>query len=91
MDYLIRSRGETLHVDIPAPGPHRTRLLESLEDCCHGRCDCPTDEYRKLARVEIEERGESLAVDLTARAGEVLDPVEISRCIDWTISNLAAG
>ena len=88
MDYLIRSRGETLHVDIPEPGEHRIRLLDSLTLCSQGKCECPTDEYQKLATFEVEERNGAIAFDLTAREGEVLDPVEIAKCLDWTIRQI---
>jgi hypothetical protein len=88
MDYLIRSRGEALHVDIPQPGRYRTRLLESLSLCSQGECECPTDEYQKLATFEVEDRNGAIALDFTARSGEQLDPVEIAKCLDWTIDHI---
>lgn len=90
MDYLIRSRGEALHVDIPEPGEYRTRLLESVTLCSQGKCECPTDEYQKLAEFEVEERNGAIAFDLMARDGEQLDPVEIAKCLDWTIEHIEA-
>lgn len=91
MDYLIRSRGEALHVDIPQPGEHRTVLLESFTLCSQGKCECPTDEYSKLADFEVEERNGAIAFDLTARRGERLDPIEIAKCLDWTIERINTG
>ena len=86
MDYMVRSREDGLDVDIPEPGAHRAALIEGIEQCCRGTCDCPTDEVRKVEQVLVDaERREGLRMTLLPRNGEYLDIVEVDRAVRWTI------
>ena len=37
---------------------------------------------------EVEDRNGAIALDLMAQEGERLDPVEIAKCLDWTIEHI---
>ncbi len=90
MDYVVRSREDELDVDIPDPGDRRAALIETLEQCCEGTCDCPTDEIRK-ARISVDsEEATDLRMTLTPRDGEPLDIVEVDRAVRWSIDQLEA-
>ena len=87
MDYMVRSRRDGLDVDIPDPGPRRAALIETIERCRRGTCDCPTDEVRKVGRVlVVDDEPDGLHMTLVPRGGERLDIVEVDRAVRWTIA-----
>ncbi len=89
MDYMVRSREDGLDIDILAPGDHRAALIDTIEQCCEGTRDCPTDEIRNAqVLVDGEDRGD-LRLTLTPRNGQPLDIVEVTRAVRWTIDQVA--
>ncbi len=62
----------------------RQKLLEAFRECQEGRCSCPTEEYRKLASLEVEQSAEGIQLRLKSRDGESIDKSEIERCLDYT-------
>jgi hypothetical protein len=88
VDYVVRSRDGVLDVDIPDPGNRRAALIETLEQCSDGTCECPTDEILG-AQVSVDvEDSIDLHMTLTPRNGEALDIVEVDRAVRWTIGQL---
>ena len=62
----------------------RQKLLEAFRECQEGRCSCPTEEYKKLASLEVEQSAEGIQLRLKSRDGESIDKSEIERCLDYT-------
>lgn len=60
------------------------KLLEAFRECQEGRCSCPTDEYKKLASLAVEQSAEGIQLRLKSRDGESIDKSEIERCLDYT-------
>jgi hypothetical protein len=85
VDYMVRSREGTVEVDIPDPGAGRAALIDTIEQCCEGTCDCPTDEVVKVAQVSVDSEADGLHLTLEPRNGEALDIVEIDRAVRWSI------
>lgn len=89
MEYrLLQCEGE-LRIEIAHVGEARDSLLAAFTSCRDGRCRCPTQEYGKLASLEIEEHGDGLTLRLVPQPGERLDPGAIRRCLDFTAAEVA--
>ena len=65
------------------------RLLEAFGECQAGQCSCPTDEYRKLASMKVEQTDNGIRLRLEARPGEKFDTSEIAACLDYTTAQAA--
>jgi hypothetical protein len=90
MDYMVRSREDGLEIDIPEPGDHRAALIETIEACCEGTCDCPSDEVRKVSSVRVEDGPLFMSMTLTPRDGHALDIVEVERAVHWAVEQVEA-
>jgi len=82
---MVRSREGAVEVDIPDPGAGRAALIDTIEQCCGGACDCPTDEVVKVAQVSVDPEADGLHLTLEPRNGEQLNIVEIDRAVRWSI------
>jgi hypothetical protein len=60
-------------------------LLEAFGDCQEGRCSCPTEEYLKVAAMEVHPAENRIAIRLEAKPGTTLDTSEIAACLDYTV------
>ncbi|HSG78593.1 MAG TPA: hypothetical protein VLD62_03360 [Acidimicrobiia bacterium] len=87
MDYMVRSRGDDLEIDIPEPGSARAAIVDTIQQCCEGTCECPTDEVRKVSAIEVDPGAEALSMTLHPQPGQHLDVVEIDRAIHWVIES----
>lgn len=84
MKYHIRQAGEKLEIKVDEVGPDKDRLLQAFQQCRQGQCACPSDEYIKLASIELDSSGDSLTLELKCRRGLQLDPDEIEKCLAYT-------
>ena len=87
MDYTVRSRTDGLEVDVPDPGDRATALIETIESCCEGTCDCPSDEVRKVSSVVV---GESFDghLTMTLESAADLDIVEVDKAVHWAVGQI---
>lgn len=85
MKYKLTGEDKGINIRIDDVGANRDALLEAFQECQQGRCSCPTQEYRKLQSLNIEDSGETLSLQLESKPGEKLDADEISRCLDYTL------
>lgn len=60
-------------------------MLEAFGECQEGRCSCPTEEYLKVAAMEVHPAGNRIAIRLEAKPGTTLDTSEIAACLDYTV------
>lgn len=83
MKSRIEEVSEGLVVEIDDLSGQRDMLLETFTACREGRCNCPTDEYRKLESLEIEEGETSLKLHLQAKEGSKFEMSEVARCLEF--------
>jgi hypothetical protein len=69
-------------------GGKEKQLLEAFGECQEGRCTCPTDEYKKVSSMEVEEGEGIVRLLLEAKPGESLDTSVIAECLDYTTERL---
>lgn len=53
-----------------------------------GHCTCPTDEYQKVAGMQVTEAADEVVLHLQAKPGTRFDMTEISACLDHTIAKV---
>ena len=63
-------------------GDAKARVMQSLGQCQSGNCNCKTQEYQKLEKMEIKEADNNLTIKLHPKDGENLDVNEINKCVD---------
>src|SRR5271166_5873820 len=56
----------------------------SFGECQAGQCSCPTDEYQKLASMDVQHTGDLIRIRLEPKAGQVLNTRQIAACLDYT-------
>lgn len=84
-DYTIDSDGDSVAIEITGVAGHQEELLEAFGQCQQGQCSCPTDEYEKVASMDVEPAGDRIAIRLAAKPGTTLDTAGIAACLDYTV------
>jgi hypothetical protein len=86
MDYKIGHAGDDeVTIDLVDTADRASQVLEALQECQEGRCRCPTDQYERLAGMDIARRGGAMRVRLRPRAGERLDMDALRLCLEYTV------
>lgn len=88
-EYSIHEDSTGVSVEFSRVDGNRRQLLDALKDCREGRCSCPTDEYEKLASMEVAVHDDRMEIVLKPRDGSTFDMAEIAACLDHTIGEPA--
>ena len=83
--YTINGDDSSVAIEITEVGGRQAELLEAFGECQEGRCSCPTDEYLKVAAMEVQPADDGIAIRLQAKPGTTLDTAEIAACLDHTV------
>lgn len=84
-DYRIDATDATVAIQITGVGERQGELLAAFGECQEGRCSCPTDEYEKVAVMEVQPGQDRIDIQLEAKPGTSLDASEIEACLDYTV------
>ncbi len=84
MKYKIDQNKGGIDISVAEVGGDKQKLLEAFRECQEGRCSCPTDEYKKLDSLQIEQDGEDIQLRLKSKPGETIDKAEIEKCLGYT-------
>jgi hypothetical protein len=84
--YRVHETSEGIAIQVIEVSGNQQELLDAFEECQAGRCSCRTDEYQKVARMEIAATDDEISLYLEARPGTQLDAHEISACLNYTTS-----
>lgn len=85
IEYKIDATGATVAVQITGTGEKQGELLQAFGECAEGRCSCPTDEYEKLAAMDVRPGDDRIDIRLEAKPGASLDASEIEACLHYTV------
>ena len=88
MKHKIKNDKKGIEIKIYGINEKQDELLKSFELCKQGKCDCPTDEYKKLDDLQIDSNKNEISLNLKAKSGEAFDKNEIEKCIDFTINKV---
>lgn len=84
MKYKIEESKDRLDISVNDTDNKKEKLLEAFQECQQGRCSCPTEEYKKLDSLEIEENEEGIKLHLKSKPGTKMNPSEIQKCMEYT-------
>lgn len=56
-------------------------VIEMLQSCAEGACSCSSDEYTKVETMQILSGPSSIQLNISVKAGEVIDVNCISECL----------
>ncbi len=82
--YRIEESESAVSIELTEVAGQQEQLLGAFAACQRGQCTCPTDEYQKLAGMDIEQRDDELRLELEPKPGEKFDLSEIAACLDYT-------
>lgn len=84
--YTIATNGSDVAIELTEVGGRQDELLEAFGECQEGRCSCPTNEYTKVAAMELQPAADRIAIKLQAKPGMSFDTDEIATCLDYTVA-----
>ena len=84
MKYKIDKNEEGIEISVDDVKSKKDTLLKAFQECQQGRCSCPTEEYKKLESMQIEQREDGIQLRLKSRQGVELDKSEINKCLEYT-------
>lgn len=86
--YRIDQEGSVVSIELTELAGRQDELLDAFRECQEGRCTCPTDEYRKVASMDVKADEGRIAIRLSSKPGERLDSAEIDTCLDHTVGKV---
>ena len=84
MKYKIDEKVTGIDISVTDAKNDRQKLLDAFRECQEGRCSCPTEEYKKLASLEVAQNEDEIQLRLKSKDGEVIDKSEIEKCLAYT-------
>ena len=84
MKYKIDEKETGIDISVTDATDDKQKLLDAFRECQEGRCSCPTDEYKKLASLEVSQDDEGIQLHLKPKDGKVIDKSEIEKCLAYT-------
>ena len=90
MKHTVEKTEAGLRITAVVDTDKQAALLEEFNKCASGTCSCPTPQYRKLQAIDVQAQPGVVSVELTAKAGEVIDIEDIEHCLDHTAKEVGA-
>jgi hypothetical protein len=87
--YRIKEKRAGISVELTEVAGQQEALLEAFGECQAGQCSCQTDEYEKVASMQIHQAPDRIQLSLEAKPGEKFDAAEIAACLDYTTKKAA--
>ena len=88
MEAQIKNTESGIEINVTELEGKKTELLEAFQECSEGRCTCPTEEYQKVASMQIEAGDDQIQLSIVARDDQTIDTGEIQKCLDHTKKRL---
>ena len=86
--YRVEDQPEGVAIQVTEVAGRQRQLLEAFQACRLGHCTCPTDEYQKVAGMEVTAGADEVVLRLQAKPGTRFVTTEISSCLDHTIAKV---
>ncbi len=84
--YRIREEHAAVSIELTDVQGTQDELLEAFTECQTGQCSCPTDQYEKVASMQLGSDEQQITIQLQPHAGERLDSDELAACPAYTIA-----
>jgi hypothetical protein len=86
--YRVEDQPEGVAIQVTEVAGRQRQLLEAFQECQSGHCTCPTDEYQKVAGMQLTAGADEVVLRLQAKPGTRFVTTEISSCLDHTIAKV---
>lgn len=90
-EYRIRDDAKAVSIELTEVAGKQEQLLQAFGECQAGQCSCPTDQYEKVAEMQVDSNEQAITIQLRPVEGERFDTDEIAACLDYTIAQSEAG
>ena len=84
--YRISEEGTSVSIELTDVEGKQELLLQAFDECQTGQCSCPTDQYEKVAGMQLDSDEQQITIQLEPVRGERFDTDEIAACLDYTIA-----
>ncbi len=84
MDSQITRNSHGITIQITDLEDKKDALLEAFQECSEGRCTCPTEEYKKVEKMDVQDADDALQLSITAKDDQEIDTQEIEKCLAYT-------
>ena len=85
-EYQIREQGTAVAIEVTGVEGKQEELLQAFGECQTGQCSCPTDQYEKVAGMQLDSDEQQITIQLQPVQGERFDTDQIAACLDYTIA-----
>jgi aerobic-type carbon monoxide dehydrogenase small subunit (CoxS/CutS family) len=85
--HRIEEKQSIVTIELVDVAGRQDQLMQAFGECQAGQCSCPTNEYEKLASMEVEQDEDAIRVRLEPKPGESLDTSAIAACLDSTTAD----
>lgn len=79
----IKTKHDGLVIKISDVESKHDELLKNFQACQEGSCDCPSDEYVKLEKLDISSSDNEMVLNLKAKKDQKFDRDEVEKCVDY--------
>lgn len=86
--YRIDGDGTSVSIEVSEARGEQDQLLAAFGECQEGRCSCPTDEYQKLASIDVQTSADVIRLQLESKPGETIDTSQIAACLEYTMATV---
>ena len=90
MNYKMNETEKELKIILEVSNDNKGKFLEEFSNCQQGKCSCPTEEYKKLESLTVENFENKISLTLKPKADQNFDINEINKCLNYT-SNKVEG
>jgi hypothetical protein len=83
--YRIDKSPTAVAIQLTQIGGKHQQLIRAFQECAEGSCSCPTEEYDKVASMQISGDEDRIDIRLEAKPGSDFDARQIAYCLDHTL------
>lgn len=84
MKHKITESENGLDITVNDIKNNKDKLIQAFQECQNGTCSCPTDEYKNLESLNIEEKNGNITLHLDSKEGTTFNQDEINKCLEYT-------
>ncbi len=85
----IITKDNGLEIKISGIDSNQEELLSNFQLCQQGKCDCPTDEYSKLEKLDINSSETEIVLNLKSKSGQSFKKDEVEKCITFVVDKVS--
>jgi hypothetical protein len=88
MRYEVNEHETDVEIQVSDAAGRISRVLQSMRECQAGQCGCPTNQYDRLAGMDVHAGGDEVTVLLRPLPDQRLDVEQLRVCLDYTIATV---